>query len=83
MTKKQDTAAAASTRPGRNRYVVNAGRDMLETEIQADDYEIDGNGVHFWMEAEGDAVTTIAFVSHPCMVQLDNEGAAAAKREVA
>ena len=87
MKKQPTPAAEADTAPaprrGRHMFVVNAGRDMLETEIDADDFEVDGTGVHFWIDVGDDKAETIAFVSHPCMVQKDDDNGRADKREPA
>ena len=54
-------------RRGRHVFTVNAGREMLEFEQAADDFEVDGTGVHFFIE--GEQADTVAFVSHPCIVR--------------
>lgn len=74
-------AAAPAPRKGRHTFVVNAGRDMLETEFDADDFEVAPEGVHFVRNQGAETEHVFAFVSHPCIVRMDDDGAAAAARE--
>lgn len=76
-----EAAAGSSLRKGRHTFVVNAGRDMLETEFAADDFEVAPEGVHFVRDKDLETEHVFAFVSHPCIVRMDDDGAAAATRE--
>lgn len=74
-------AAAPAPRKGRHAFVVNAGRDMLEFEVDADEFEVSSDGVYFTSDEGKPTEHVSAFVSHPCIVRLDDDGAAAAARE--
>lgn len=65
--------AADTPRKGRHIFTVNAGRDMLEFEVDADDFEVAGEGVHFVRNADTDQAVVCAFVSHPCIVRQDDD----------
>jgi len=86
MTKATQGPAAApdaspAPRKGRHVFIVNAGRDMLESEIEADEFEVDSNGAYFSRDVDKPTEHVCAFVSHPCYVRLDDDGEAAALRD--
>lgn len=66
-------------KPALKIFAVNAGRDMHEFEVEANDYEVTAEGVHFITQHGAVADYVIAFVSHPCIVRED-DGTIAAKR---
>lgn len=76
-------AAAPAPRKGRHTFVVNAGRDLDEFEVEADDFTVEREGVYFsrGLTPEDDQGHVAAFVSHPCIVRLDDDGDVAAARE--
>lgn len=67
-------------RRGRHTFIVNAFEQALETEFEADDFEVAASGVYITMDGE-DGAEVVAFVSHPCLIRRDDDGAHAAKRE--
>ncbi len=60
---------------GRHVFTVNVGRDCHELEVQADDFHVDSDGIHFFTEPDpqNPEGVTRCFVSHPAVVRVGRQ----------